>query len=56
MLLTPDDGFPTLDDMSWYQAAGMRRIVLRLDAVTGSGVAAVRRLEPFLEQAKRLDP
>lgn len=56
VLLTPDDGFPTLDDMSRYQAAGMRRIVLRLDAVAGSGVAAVRRLEPFLEQAKRLDP
>ena len=54
-LLTPNaGGFPTLDDMGRYRAAGMRRIVLRLDAVTGNGVAAVRRLESFLEQAKGL--
>ena len=54
-LLTPNaGGFPTLDDMGRYRAAGMRRIVLRVDAVTGSGVAAVRRLEPFLEQARGL--
>ena len=54
-LLTPNaGGFPTLDDMGRYRAAGMRRIVLRLDAVTGNGVAAVQRLEPFLEQAKGL--
>ena len=57
VLLTPSDGFPTLEDMARYRAAGMRRIVLRvMGAATGSGVAAVRRLEPFLEQAKRLDP
>lgn len=54
-VLTPNaDGFPTLDDMGRYHAAGMRRIVLRLDAVTGSGVAAVQRLQPFVEQAGRL--
>lgn len=54
-LLTPNaGGFPTLDDMGRYRAAGMRRIVLRLDAVTGNGVAAVQRLEPFLEQARGL--
>ena len=54
-VLTPNaDGFPTLDDMGRYHAAGMRRIVLRLDAVTGSGVAAVQRLQPFVDQAGRL--
>ena len=54
-VLTPNaDGFPTLDDMGRYHAAGMRRIVLRLDAVTGSGVAAVQRLQPFVEQAGNL--
>ena len=54
-VLTPNaDGFPTLDDMGRYHAAGMRRIVLRLDAVTGSGVAAVQRLQPFVEQAVNL--
>ena len=54
VVLTPREGFPSLDDMGRYHAAGMRRIVLRLDAVTGSGVAAVRRLEPVVEQANRL--
>ena len=54
VVLTPREGFPSLDDMSRYRAAGMRRIVLRLDAVTGSGVAAIRRLEPVVEQANRL--
>ena len=53
-LLTPRDGFPTLDDMSRYRAAGMRRIILRVMAAeAGSGVEAVRRLEPYLEQARR---
>ena len=43
--------------MNRYRAAGMRRIVLRVtEAATGSGVAAVRRLAPFLEQAGRVDP
>lgn len=57
VVLTPDDGFPALDDMNRYRAAGMRRIVLRvMEAATGSGVDAVRRLAPFLEQAGRLDP
>ena len=54
VVLTPREGFPSLDDMGRYHAAGMRRIVLRLDAVTGSGVAAVRRLEPYLEHARRV--
>ena len=54
VVLTPREGFPSLDDMGRYRAAGMRRIVLRLDAVTGSGVAAIRRLEPVVEQANRL--
>ena len=54
VVLTPREGFPSLDDMGRYHAAGMRRIVLRLDAVTGSGVAAIRRLEPVVEQANRL--
>lgn len=57
VVLTPGDGFPTLDHMNRYRAAGMRRIVLRVtEAATGSGVAAVRRLAPFLEQAGRVDP
>ena len=55
VVLTPDRGFPTLDDMGRYRAAGMRRIILRvMEAATGSGVAAVRRLEPFVEQARSL--
>ena len=54
-LLTPNEGFPTLDDMARYRAAGMRRIILRVTVPpTGSGVEAVRRLEPFLRQAERL--
>ena len=55
VVLTPDRGFPTLDDMGRYRAAGMRRIILRvMEAATGSGVAAVQRLEPFVEQARSL--
>lgn len=55
VVLTPNDGFPTLGDMAGYRAAGMRRIILRvMGATTGSGVEAVRRLEPFLEQAREL--
>ena len=57
VLLTPSESFPTLEDMSRYQAAGMRRIILRvMAAVAGSGVEAVRGLEPYLEQAARMDP
>lgn len=55
VLLTPREGFPSRDDMGRYRAAGMRRIMLRvMEAVTGSGVEAVRRLEPILEQARGL--
>lgn len=54
-LLTPKEGFPTLDDMARYRAAGMRRIILRVTvAPVESGVEAVRRLEPFLRRAERL--
>ena len=54
-LLTPKERFPVLDDMARYRAAGMRRIILRVTVPpTGSGVEAVRRLEPFLRQAERL--
>lgn len=57
VLLTPNENFPTLDDMSQYRKAGIRRIILRvMEAATGDGVAAVRRFEPFLDQAKKLDP
>ncbi len=54
-LLTPKESFPTLDDMARYRTAGMRRIILRVTVPpTGSGVEAVRRLEPFLRQAEGL--
>ncbi len=57
VVLTPDGSFPALEDMVRYRAAGIRRIILRvMEAATGSGVAAVRRLRRFLEQARRLDP
>ncbi len=57
VVVTPGDGFPGPDDMRRYRDAGMRRIVLRvMGAVTGSGVEAVRRLEPYLEQARLVEP
>ena len=56
-LLTPRHGFPSLEDMNRYRAAGMRRIILRvMQTVSGNGVEAVRRLEPYLQQAGRVEP
>lgn len=55
-LLTPRTGFPSLEDMSRYRAAGMRRIILRVTpAAGGNGVDAVRELEPYLDLAGRVD-
>ncbi len=57
VVLTPDEGFPTVDHMARYRAAGMRRIILRvMGAATGSGVDAVRRLHRYVELARRVEP
>jgi probable F420-dependent oxidoreductase len=48
VLVTPRNGWPSLNDMRKYREAGMRRIVLRV-FTEGDGVKAIRKLERFVE-------
>lgn len=56
VLITPVDGWPTLQDMREYREAGMRRIILRvLTSAEGDGAGAIRKLAPFVEMGREVE-